>query len=81
VNTMLTVPYDYRYLSKSQHTDNVQIDDIDKLRITEDAHITYEIISDIVDELVKFSTPTLEESISEDALVKSSTPHLMRGEN
>jgi len=62
----------------------VQIDDIDNLRIVENVHIPSEITSDVVDNLVKSSTLTLDEphvykeSISgvQDALLKSSTPIL-----
>jgi len=46
---------------KSQHTDNVQIDDIDNLRIVENVHIPFEVTSN-VDELVKTSIPTLDET-------------------
>ena len=64
---------------KSQLTDNVQIDDIDNSRIVEDVHIPSEVTSDVFDELIKTSTPTLdetyvhEENISNvhDALVES----------
>ena len=38
-----------------------KIDDIDNLRIVEDVHITSKVTSD-VDELVKTSTPTLDET-------------------
>ena len=51
--------YNYQCPSKSQHTDNVQIDDINNSRIIEVVHITSEITSD-VDELVKTSTFTLD---------------------
>jgi len=59
----------------------VQIDDNNNLRNAEDVHITSEVTSD-VDELVKTSTPILdqtrihEENISDvqNALVNSSTP-------
>jgi len=76
--------YDYQYPSKSQHTDNVQINDIDNSRIVEDVHIPSEVASD-VDDLVKSSTLILdetrihEESISDiqDALVEFNTPMLM----
>jgi len=37
----------------------VQIDDIDNLRIVEDIHILTEVINNVVDELVKSSTPHL----------------------
>jgi len=40
----------------------VQIDDTDNLRIVEDAHILNEVTSDV--ELVKPSTPTLDDSCS-----------------
>jgi len=40
----------------------VQIDDIDNLRIIEDVHIPFKVTSDVVDELVKTSTPTLDET-------------------
>ena len=53
--------YDYQCLSKSQHIDNVQIDDIDDLRIVEDVHIHFEVTSD-VDELVRSSTLTVDET-------------------
>ena len=53
--------YDYQYPSKSLHTDIMCTDDIDNSRIVEDVHIASEVISDVVDELVKSSTPTLEE--------------------
>ena len=77
--------YDYQCPSESQHTNNVQIDDIDNSRIVEDVHIHSEVTSDVVDDLIKYNTPTLdeihvhEESISEDqdALVESSKPCLM----
>jgi len=67
--------------SKSLQIDIVCIDDIDNL-IVEDVHIPSEATSDIVDELLKSSTPTLdgihvhEESISDiqDALIESDTP-------
>ena len=39
----------------------MQIDDIDNLRIVEDVHVPSEITSD-VDEFVKASTPTFEET-------------------
>ena len=73
--------YDYQYPSKSQHTDNVQINDIDNSRIVEDVHIPSEVASD-VDDLVKSSILILdetrihEESISDiqDALVEFNTP-------
>jgi len=48
-------------LGKSTYSDNVQIDDIDNSRFVEDVHITSEVTSD-VDELVKSSAPTLEET-------------------
>ena len=73
--------HDYRCPSKSQHTDNVQIDDIDNSRIAEDGHMPSGITSD-VDELVKSSTPILDEtcvhkeciSDVQDALVESYRP-------
>jgi len=73
--------YNYWCPSKSQHTDYVQINDIDSSRIVEDVHITSEATSYIIDDLMKSSTPTLdetlvhEENISDvqDALVESST--------
>jgi len=52
--------YNYQCPSKSQHTDNAQIDDIDNSKIVEDVHILSEATSD-VDELVKASIPTFEE--------------------
>ena len=74
--------YDYQCSSKSQHTDDVQIDDIDNSRIVEDVHI-HSVVTNNVDELVKTSTPArdethVHESISDvqNALVKSSTPAL-----
>ena len=45
---------------KSQHTDNVLIDDINNSRIVEDVYIPSEVINN-VDELVKSSTPALDE--------------------
>ena len=68
--------------SKSLHIDIVRIDDINDSRIVEGVHILSEVTSDVVDELIKFSTPTLneiyvhEESVSDvhDVLVESSTP-------
>jgi len=71
--------YDYQCPSKSQHTDNVQIDDINNSRIVGNVHIPF--TSD-VDDLVKSSKSALdeihihEESISDvqNALVESSTP-------
>ena len=73
--------YDYRCPSKSQHTDNVQIDDIDNSRIVKDAHIPSKVTSD-VDDLIKSRTPILDEihvheeiiSDIQDALVESRTP-------
>jgi len=73
--------YDYQRPSVSQHTDNMQIDDIDNSRIIEDVHITSEVTSG-VDELVKTSTPTLDETHIhkenindiQDVQVESSTP-------
>jgi len=61
--------------------DNVQINDIDNSRIVDNVHIHFEITSD-VDEIVKTSTPTLDEvhihkknnSDVWDALVESNTP-------
>ena len=65
--------------SKSQHIDNVQIDDIDNSRIVEDVHIPFKVTSD-VDVLVRTSTPTLETHVYEEnisdvqgALVEFST--------
>jgi len=58
----------------------VCIDDIDNSRIVEYVHIPSEVTSNVVDELLKSSTPTFdihvpEESINDvqDALVESST--------
>jgi len=72
--------YDSQCPSKSQYIDNVQIDDIDNSRFIEEDHIPSEINSDVVDELVKSTTSTLDEtrvheSISDVqvALVESST--------
>ena len=53
--------YDYQCLTKSEHTDNVQIVDIDNSRFVEDVHIPSEVISDI-DEFVKSSTRTLDKA-------------------
>ena len=63
------------------HIDIVCIDDINNSRIIEDVHVPFEIISD-VDELIKSSTLTLDETHVheegiinvQDALVESSTP-------
>ena len=60
----------------------MQIDDFDSSRIFEDVYILSEVTSDVFDELVKASTPTLDEThIHEgninnvqDALVESNTP-------
>jgi len=41
--------YDYQFSSKSQHTDNVQIDDVDNSRIVEDVHIPSEVTNDVDD--------------------------------
>ena len=38
----------------------MQIDDIDNSKIVEDAHIPYEVTSDV--DLIKTSTPTLDET-------------------
>ena len=73
--------YDYECPSKSQHTNDVQIDCIDNSRIIEGVHSPSEVTSD-VDDLIEFSTLTLdeihvyEENISnvQDALVESSSP-------
>ena len=67
--------------SKSRHTDNVQIDDIDNSRIVEDVHMPFEVINDVVDDLVKSSAPAFDEThVHEErnndiryALVESST--------
>ena len=67
-------------LEVSLHINNVRIDDIDYLRIVEDVHISSEISSDIVDELIKSSITALDEinvhdeSISDvhDEIVESS---------
>ena len=55
--------YDYQCPSKSQHTDNVQIDDIDNSRIAEDVQFPSDVTSD-VDELEKSSTPIFDDSYS-----------------
>ena len=73
--------YDYQCPSKSQHTDNVYIDDIDNSKIVENVCIPSVVASDVVDELVKTSTPTLDETHVyeesfrniQDALVESRT--------
>jgi len=52
---------------KSQHTVNLQIDDINNSNIIEDVHIPSEVTSNIFDELVKTSTLILDDiNISED---------------
>ena len=66
---------------EESYTNNVQIDDIDNSRIIEDVHISSEVTSDVVDELVKSNIPKLnktrvhEENVSDiqDALVEPST--------
>ena len=73
--------YDYECPSMSQHTNDVQIDNIDNSRIIEDVHSPSEVTSN-VDDLIESNTLTLneihvnEENISDvqDALVESSSP-------
>ena len=59
----------------------MQIDDIDNSRIVEDVHMPFEVINDVVDDLVKSSAPAFDEThVHEErnndiryALVESST--------
>ena len=40
----------------------MQIDDIDNSRVVEDVHIPSEVISDVIDDLIKSSTSILDET-------------------